>query len=83
MPGGMLVGRKAACSVSAKKLSGLRSSTMRPITWIGTSSSGISLVASRMSKGRASASAWLSSCTPNSHSGKAPLAMVSCRSRRW
>ena len=32
MPGGMFVGRNATCSVSAKKLSGLRFKTMRPTT---------------------------------------------------
>src|ERR1019366_464946 len=42
-----------------------RSSTMRPTTLSGTSSSGINLVASRMSKGNASAWLWESSCTPN------------------
>lgn len=52
---GMLVGRKAACSVSAKKLSGLRLRTSLPTIRSGTSSSGMSFVASRMSKGSASA----------------------------
>ena len=83
MPGTTFVGRKATCSVSAKKLSGLRSSTMRPTTCTGCISSGISLVASRMSKGSASASSSVRSCTPKSHSGKAPVSMASWRSRRW
>ena len=52
MPGTMCDGQNATCSVSAKKLSGQRSSTMRPITFSGTSSSGISLVASRWSNGK-------------------------------
>src|SRR5256885_4704455 len=40
MPGGILAGQKATCSVSAKKLSGQRSSTKRPILRSGISSSG-------------------------------------------
>src|SRR5664280_1508194 len=36
-PGTTLAGQYATCSVSAKKLSGQRSSTMRPITFKGTS----------------------------------------------
>ena len=47
MPGTMLAAQKATCSVSAKKLSGHRFSTMRPMTFNGTCSSGISFVASR------------------------------------
>jgi hypothetical protein len=42
--------QNATCSVSAKKLSGLRLSTMRPTGRSGTSSSGTIFVASRMSK---------------------------------
>ncbi len=49
-PGTMCAVQKATCSVSAKKLSGLRLSTIRPIGRTGTSSSGISLVASSTSK---------------------------------
>ena len=67
-----VVGQNATCSVSAKKLSGCGPAPCGRSPAIGTSSSGISLVASRMSKGSASASSWVSSCTPNSHSGKAP-----------
>ena len=52
MPGTRCDGQNATCSVSAKKLSGQRSSTMRPTTRSGTSSSGMSLVASRWSKGK-------------------------------
>ena len=63
-------GQKATCSVSAKKLSGQRSSTMRPMTCNGTSSSGISLVESRWSNGKASACSCVNSCTASSHSGK-------------
>ena len=47
MPGTTFAGQNATCSVSAKKLSGQRSSTIRPMTFSGTSSSGMSLVASR------------------------------------
>src|SRR3546814_4306187 len=47
MPGGTFCVQKATCSVSAKKLSTTRSSTNRPTTRIGTSSSGMILVASR------------------------------------
>ena len=50
MPGTTWPGWKATCSVSAKKLSGLRLSTSRPTTCTGTSSSGISLVGSSRSK---------------------------------
>ena len=50
MPGTTCAVQKATCSVSAKKLSGLRFSTMRPTGCSGTSSSGMILVASRMSK---------------------------------
>ena len=79
----MLAGQNATCSFSAKRLSGQRSSTMRPITCSGTSSSGISLVASRWSNGNASASSSVNSCTANSHSGNAPESIASNRSRRW
>ena len=44
MPGTMCAVQKATCSVSAKKLSGLRLSTMRPTGITGTSSSGTILV---------------------------------------
>src|SRR2546427_5060735 len=56
MPGTTCSAQNATCSVSAKKLSGLRFKTMRPIGRTGTSSSGMSLVASRMSKLNASRS---------------------------
>ncbi|MNI40795.1 hypothetical protein D3C73_950310 [compost metagenome] len=49
-PGTTCAVQKATCSVSAKKLSGLRSSTMRPIGVMGTNSSGTILVASSTSK---------------------------------
>ena len=83
MPGTRCDGQKATCSVSAKKLSGQRSSTIRPITRSGTSSSGISLVASRWSNGKASASSSVNSCTASCHAGKAPESIASNRSRRW
>src|SRR3546814_10668528 len=50
MPGGTFCVQKATCSVSAKKLSTTRSSTTRPTNRIGTSSSGMILVASSTSK---------------------------------
>ena len=83
MPGTRCDGQNATCSVSAKKLLGQRSSTMRPITFKGTSSSGISFVGSRWSKGNLAASASENSCTANSHSGKLPAWIASKRSRRW
>ncbi|MNV51327.1 hypothetical protein D3C71_1433720 [compost metagenome] len=83
MPGGTLAGQNATCSVSAKKLSGQRLSTMRPTGCRGTSSSGMSLVGSRWSNGKRSASSSVKSCTDSSHSGKSPASMASNRSRRW
>jgi hypothetical protein len=50
MPGTRCAVQKATCSVSAKKLSGLRLSTILPTTRSGTSSSGTSLVGSSTSK---------------------------------
>jgi uncharacterized protein YcgI (DUF1989 family) len=67
----MLPVPKATCSVSAKKLSGLRFSTMRPTGRTGTSSSGTSLVASSTSKEKRSASSSVNTCRPSSHSGYA------------
>ena len=55
MPGTTCAVQKATCSVSAKKLSGLRLSTIRPTGFTGTSSSGINLVASSTSKLNSSA----------------------------
>ena len=49
----------------------------------GSSSSGMILVGSRMSKSKLSAKAWSNSWTPSSHSGKSPMLMASHRSRRW
>ena len=50
MPGTTCDGQNATCSVSAKKLSTLRSSTILPSGVSGTSSSGTSFVGSRTSK---------------------------------
>ena len=50
MPGTTCATQNATCSVSAKKLSGLRFSTIRPTGTIGTSSSGTIFVASSTSK---------------------------------
>ncbi|MNV64911.1 hypothetical protein D3C71_1575760 [compost metagenome] len=83
IPGTTCAVQNATCSVSAKKLSGLRLSTMRPMGRTGTSSSGISLVASRMSKLNASPCSSVNTCTPSSYSGYAPASMRSHRSRRW
>ncbi|EWS62530.1 hypothetical protein Y695_04243 [Hydrogenophaga sp. T4] len=83
MPGTRWPGWNATCSVSAKKLSGLRFSTRRPMRRTGTSSSGISLVGSSRSKAKRCSSASGTTCTPSSHSGNWPLAMASQRSRRW
>ena len=83
MPGTTFCVQKATCSVSAKKFSTRRSSTMRPTLRIGTSSSGISLVASSTSKGNLSANSSSKICRPSSHSGKSPLPIASHRSRRW
>ena len=62
-PGTMCAVQNATCSVSAKKLSGLRLSTMRPIGVSGTSSSGMSLVASSTSKLYFSVSSSVNTCT--------------------
>ena len=78
----MFAGQKATCSVSAKKLSGFRSSTIRPTFKSGTSSSGMSLVGSNTSKSKRSASFSLKICKLNSQVGKSPLAIASCKSRR-
>ena len=55
MPGGTFWVMKATCSVSAKKLSTIRSSTSRPTTRTGNTSSGMSLVGSSTSKSNVSA----------------------------
>ena len=83
MPGIMFAGQNATCSVSAKKLSGQRSSTIVPIICSGTSSSGISLVASRWSNGNSAACSSVNSCTPRSQAGKSPAWIASNSSRRW
>ena len=83
MPGTRCPGWNATCSVSAKKLSGLRSSVSLPMRCTGTSSSGMSLVGSSRSKSNACSSFSSTICTPSSHSGKSPLSMASHRSRRW
>jgi len=59
----------ATCSVSKKKFSGIRSSTSRPTGSGLITSSGMILVASRISKSKASANCWSNSCTHSSHSG--------------
>ncbi len=46
---------------------------MRPRGWSGTISSGMSLVASRMSNGNFAAVFSSNACTENSHSGKSPV----------
>lgn len=68
-PGTMCDAQKATCSVSAKKLSGLRSSTILPMGVTGTSSSGTILVASSTSKLKRAACSSENSCTPSSYSG--------------
>ncbi len=83
MPGTTLPTQKATCSVSAKKLSGLRFSVSLPTRRTGTSSSGRSLVASSRSKPYFSSSFSSTICTPSSYSGKAPASIASHRSRRW
>ena len=83
MPGTMCAVQNATCSVSAKKLSGLRSSTMRPTVRSGTSSSGTILVGSSTSKPKPSASSSLKICSCSRYSGKAPASIASQRSRRW
>src|SRR5690606_3795839 len=83
MPGITWAAQKATCSVSAKKLSGLRLSTSRPIGVTGTSSSGMILVASSRSKLNFPASSSGINCTPKVHSGYSPASISSYRSRRW
>ena len=56
---------------------------MRPTGVTGTSSTGISLVASSTSKLKASACASVKIWKPSSHSGYSPASMASHRSRRW
>ena len=83
MPGTTCAVQNATCSVSAKKLSGLRLSTMRPIGVTGTSSSGTILVASSTSKLNFCACSSVNTCMPSSHSGYSPASIASHRSRRW
>ncbi len=82
IPGTRFWTPKATCSVSAKKLSGLRSRTMRPTGVMGTSSSGTILVASRTSKLNPFACSSLKIWKPSSYSGKTPASIDSQRSRR-
>ncbi|MNN32643.1 hypothetical protein D3C81_1463670 [compost metagenome] len=83
MPGTMCAVQNATCSVSAKKLSGLRFKTIFPTGMRGTTSSGISLVGSSTSKGNASACASVKTWKDSSYSGYSPHSMASHRSRRW
>ena len=69
MPGTTCAAQKATCSVSAKKLSGLRLSTSLPTGMTGTSSSGTILVASSTSKVKSSACSSVKICRPSSYSG--------------
>ena len=70
MPGTTCAAQNATCSVSAKKLSGLRLSTILPTGVSGTSSSGTILVASSTSKLKLSACFSENSWKLSSHSGK-------------
>ena len=83
MPGTTCAVQNATCSVSAKKLSGLRLSTSRPTGVSGTTSSGTILVASRMSNENFSACSSVMIWKLSSHSGYAPASIASHRSRRW
>jgi hypothetical protein len=83
MPGTICPTWKAICSVSAKKLSGFLFNVILPIFCTGTSSSGISLVGSRISKSNLCSSSSETICTPSSHSGRAPASMASHRSLLW
>ena len=69
MPGTMCAVQNATCSVSAKKLSGLRFSTMRPTGVTGTSSSGTILVGSSTSKRERLRLLLGEDLQPSSHSG--------------
>ena len=53
IPGTMFCVMNATCSVSAKKLSGILSSTSLPTGFAGSSSSGMSFVGSSTSKSKA------------------------------
>jgi len=75
-------GLKATCSVSAKKLSGLRLSTIRPMGSTGTCSSGMSLVGSSRSKSNLCSSFSSTICTHNSHSRASPFSISFHISRR-
>ncbi len=84
MPGTRWPTWKATCSVSAKKLDGLRLRVSRPIGLTGASSSGTIFVASSRSMpskvcSGVSGKVWM----PSSHCGYAPASMASARSRRW
>ncbi|CAM5554107.1 hypothetical protein STENM223S_08773 [Streptomyces tendae] len=75
---------KATCSVSAKKLDGLRFSVSSPTGCTGASSSGTMLVGSSRSMpskvcSGLSGNVWM----PSSHCGYAPASIASARSRRW
>ena len=82
-PGTMFAVQNATCSVSAKKLSGLRFRTILPIGRTGTSSSGTIFVASSTSNENCSACSSVMICTPSSYSGNTPASIDSHRSRRW
>ena len=68
---------------SCKEIVGFRLSTRRPTGCTGTSSSGMSFVASSTSKLKRSASASENSWTPNSHSGKHRLRSLPTDRGRW
>ena len=69
MPGTTCATQNATCSVSAKKLSGLRLRTSLPTGTTGTSSSGTIFVASSTSNVNASACSSVKICRPSSYSG--------------
>ena len=83
IPGTICPGRKATCSVSAKKLSGFLFKVILPIIFTGTISSGINLVGSKRSKSYLCSSASGIICRPNSHSGYCPASMASHKSLLW
>ena len=79
----MCPGKKATCSVSAKKISGFLFKVILPIILTGTISSGINFVGSNKSKSNLCSSSSATIWTPNSHSGKWPASIASHKSRRW
>ena len=84
MPGTKLPAQNATCSVSAKKLAGLRSRVSVPTRCTGHNSSGTIFVGSSRSmpwKNWSSLSGM--TCTPRSHCGYAPASIEFQRSRRW